>query len=232
MCGAAAREIVTLACADIDYVWPANCWILDRSGHAEAVTGVLRPFGRGLWLPERVRRGTAAIEAGALRLSIEETDHATCLRRRRRRLRSVRSRSTYRRETTGARVARCGDPVKRLHFQFTSEHNTRRATGTVSAGDRRWVIGETEDFAVQDLGRGIWPYSNRWNWAAGSGRSSTGRLIGLLFGGKWTEGTGCTEAARCIDGRLTKLSAELTRDYSWDEPTRPWRSPRSTSTSS
>lgn len=49
--------------------------------------------------------------------------------------------------------------------------------------------------AVQNVGRGVWPDANRWNWAAASGRSTDGRLVGLQFGGKWTEGTGATENA-------------------------------------
>ena len=76
---------------------------------------------------------------------------------------------------------------------------------------------------MQDLGRGIWPYAIRWNWAAGSGRSSDGRLIGLQFGGKWTEGTGFTENALCVDGRLTKIGKELEWTYRWDDPMQPWR---------
>ena len=50
-----------------------------------------------------------------------------------------------------------------------------------------------------------------------------GRTIGLQFGGKWTEGTGYTENALCIDGRLTKIHEELEWTYDWDEPMRPWR---------
>jgi len=61
---------------------------------------------------------------------------------------------------------------------------------------------------------------------ARSDHSSTainGRTIGLQFGGKWTEGTGYTENALCIDGRLTKLHEEHEWTYDWDEPMRPWR---------
>ena len=76
---------------------------------------------------------------------------------------------------------------------------------------------------MQDLGRGVWPYSNRWNWAAASGVATDGRTVGLQFGGKWTEGTGFTENALCIDGRLTKIHEELEWTYDWDEPMRPWR---------
>lgn len=216
--------IVSLVCADIDYAGLANCWILDRTDHAQATAGVLRPLGRGIALPDQVCTGTSGIDAGAFSLSIEETNDATHLR-------ASAAESELGPISIDITVEKRPDheslnvviPWSERQFQFTSKQNTRLATGSVSAGDRRWQIGASEDFAVQDLGRGIWPYSNQWNWAAGSGRTSTGQLIGLQFGGKWTEGTGYTENALCVDGCLTKLSEELDWDYRWDDPMRPWR---------
>jgi hypothetical protein len=94
----------------------------------------------------------------------------------------------------------------------------------VRAGVDSWVVDATHDgWGVQDLGRGVWPYSNRWNWAAASGLATDGRVVGLQFGGKWTEGTGATENALCIDGHLTKISEELEWTYDWANPMAPWR---------
>ena len=54
-------------------------------------------------------------------------------------------------------------------FQFTSKQNTRPATGTVRVGAHTWSIDASHDaWGVQDLGRGIWPYRNRWNRGAAS----------------------------------------------------------------
>ena len=223
-CVITPEVIVSFVYADIDYAGLANCWILDRSDDAQATAGVLRPVARGLSLPDQVCTGTAQFVDEAFTIRIAETDDATYL-------------------TASAPSSGLGPisvditvdkpaaheslnvviPWSDRTFQFTSKQNTRRATGTVTAGDRSWVVGASEDFAVQDLGRGIWPYANRWNWAAGSGRSSDGRLIGLQFGGKWTEGTGYTENALCVGGRLTKIGQELDWDYDWDDPMRPWR---------
>lgn len=210
--------------ADIDYAGLASCWILDRTDHAECSAGLLRPLARGLSLPEQVCTGRADVVDDSFQLSIEEAADATYLRASA----PTSALGPISIDITVEKPARHESlnvviPWSERQFQFTSKQNTRRATGPVSAGDRTWEVGQTEDFAVQDLGRGIWPYSNRWNWAAGSGRSSNGQLIGLQFGGKWTEGTGYTENALCVDGRLTKLAEELTWDYSWDEPLRPWR---------
>lgn len=216
--------VATMVVADIDYAGLAGVWILDRSTGRTAERTVIRPFGRGIDLPDEVCTGTVAVDAGPLRLSIRESDECTELRV----------------DATGSDgapiavevdVAKLPDhdslnvviPWSDTRFQFTSKQNTRPATGTVRVGDHTWRVGETEDFAVQDLGRGIWPYRIRWNWGAASGRSTDGRLVGLQFGGKWTEGTGYTENAVCVDGRLRKISEELVWEYDWDRPLQPWR---------
>ena len=46
--------------------------------------------------------------------------------------------------------------------------------------------------------------------------------VGVQFGAKWTAGTGFTENGVLLDGRLTKIGAELEWDYDWDHPLRPW----------
>ena len=74
-----------------------------------------------------------------------------------------------------------------------------------------------------DVGRGRWPYATRWNWGGGAGRQPHGGVVGLQFGGKWTEGTGFTENGVIVDGRVTKIGGELAWDYDWDQPLRPWR---------
>jgi hypothetical protein len=45
-------------------------------------------------------------------------------------------------------------------------------------------------------------------------------VIGLQFGGKWTEGTGMTENALCIDGRVSKISQEM--EWTYDQWLEPW----------
>ncbi len=115
-------------------------------------------------------------------------------------------------------------PWSETNFQFTTKDNVRPAAGTLEVGSQRWDIGADGDaWGVLDVGRGRWPYSTTWNWGAASGRATTGELIGVQFGAKWTEGTGFTENALNLDGRLHKIGRELTWDYDWDHPMRPWR---------
>lgn len=107
-------------------------------------------------------------------------------------------------------------------YQYTSKHNTLPTGGFVNAWNRSIRFEETESFACLDFGRGKWPYSSFWNWAAGSGRTG-GRIIGLNFGAGWTDGTGSTENGVCIDGRLTKIGEDIAFEYDATNFKKPWR---------
>lgn len=218
-CITTPEVIASLVYADIDYAGLASCWVLDRRTGVTTDAAVLRPFARGFDLPDQVCAGTVSVVDPKLTLRIEERDERTRLQAEAPGIGIDVSAA----KPPGHESLNVVIPWSDRKFQFTSKQNTRPAVGTVTVGERVWTVGTTEDFAVQDLGRGIWPYANRWNWAAASGRSVDGRLVGLQFGGKWTEGTGATENALCVDGRLTKIGEELRWDYSWDDPLRPWR---------
>lgn len=107
-------------------------------------------------------------------------------------------------------------------FQYTSKHNTLPARGTVKAFGRTIAFDGPDAFACLDFGRGIWPYSSFWNWAAGSGRVD-GRTVGLNFGAGWTDNTGSTENGVCIDGRLTKIGEDIAFEYDARDFMKPWR---------
>lgn len=222
-CVITPEVIVSLVYADIDYAGLASCWVLDRSDHTQADAGVLRPFARGLRVPEQVCTGIVTVEDAKLTMSIEERDDVTILRADAPSNAGPISIDLTVAKPVGHESLNVVIPWSDRRFQFTSKQNTRPTSGTVAVGERTWVVGRTEDFAVQDLGRGIWPYSIRWNWAAASGRSTDGHLVGLQFGGQWTLGSGATENALCIDGRLSKIHEELEWQYSWDDPMAPWR---------
>ena len=107
-------------------------------------------------------------------------------------------------------------PWSDKRFQYTVKDNTLPATGTLSVDGKPREVRDA--WAVLDHGRGKWPYSNVWNWGSGSG-TADGHTLGLQFGGKWTVGTGCTENAICVDGRITKLHDELEWTYDgWMDP--------------
>jgi len=224
-CVIAPEVIVSFVYADIDYAGLSSVWILDRGDMAEADASMLVPFGRGFSLPQDVCTGTVTASRNGFALAIDERSDATHL--------SASAPSSRLGEIavdisvakpSGHESLNVVIPWNDRRFQFTSKQNTRPASGSIRVGDRTWAIGQDAPaYAVQDLGRGVWPYSNRWNWAAASGVAADGRIVGLQFGGKWTEGTGFTENALCIDGRLTKIHEELEWSYDWNRPMLPWR---------
>lgn len=81
-------------------------------------------------------------------------------------------------------------------------------------GGRTW--------ATLDHGRGRWHRDVRWNWGAGSG-TVDGQTAGVQVGGQWTNGTGSTENALLVEGRLSKISAELEWTYDPQDWLAPWR---------
>ncbi|MDO8361338.1 MAG: DUF2804 domain-containing protein [Actinomycetota bacterium] len=222
--------VVSFVYADVDYAGLASVWVMEHATGRQAAAAMLQPFGRGFSLPEQVCTGSVSLRHKVLSLSITEDAAGT-------RLVGSAPSSNGAASMEGAididiTVAKPAGheslnvliPWSERRFQFTSKQNTRPATGTVRVGALSWTVSADHDaWGVQDLGRGIWPYSNRWNWASASGHATDGRLVGLQFGGKWTVGTGATENALCIDGRLTKIGSELEWSYSWDQPMRPWR---------
>lgn len=112
-------------------------------------------------------------------------------------------------------------PWNRQTFQFTAKHHTLPTTGIVKIGDKRFVFNEEESFAVLDYGRGVWPRSATWNWGMASQRVRDKR-IGLNFGGKWTDGTGMTENAVFVNGKMTKIHEDILFNYDRNNFMKPW----------
>lgn len=113
-------------------------------------------------------------------------------------------------------------PKNRDIFQFTAKHHTLPTSGFVKIGEKRYDFNPEYSFAVLDYGRGIWPRQAEWNWAMASQRQG-GRRIGLNFGGKWTDGTGMTENAVFIDGRMIKIHEDVLFTYDITNYKMPWK---------
>lgn len=112
-------------------------------------------------------------------------------------------------------------PWNRQTFQFTGKHHSLPASGIVKIGSQRFEFEPEDSFAVLDYGRGVWPRKSSWNWAMASQRSH-GRDIGLNFGGKWTDGTGMTENAFFVNGKMTKIHEDVLFHYSRENYKDPW----------
>ena len=112
-------------------------------------------------------------------------------------------------------------PWNRKTFQFTAKHHTLPTTGIVKIGEKRFSFSEEESFAVLDYGRGIWPREATWNWGMASQRIN-GYRLGLNFGGQWTDGTGMTENAVFVNGKMTKISEDVLFEYDSSNFMKPW----------
>ncbi|KOS66452.1 hypothetical protein AEA09_17040 [Lysinibacillus contaminans] len=112
-------------------------------------------------------------------------------------------------------------PWNRKTFQFTGKHHILPTSGLVTIGDRRFTFTPEESFAVLDYGRGVWPRQATWNWGMASQRVR-GRRIGLNLGGKWTDGTGMTENAVFVDGKMTKIHEDVLIEYDREDFMQPW----------
>ncbi|QYG92192.1 DUF2804 domain-containing protein [Iamia sp. SCSIO 61187] len=231
----AGDHVLSVVYGDVDYLGMAEVWWVDLTTGATGGRSVAAPLGRGLSLPDRP--GTTPLRFRGRHLDLDIVDEPAAASRGAGQAGHGTTRLRARwDEADGGRPATADVTVAlppgheslnvvvpwsdRL-FQYTSKHQARPATGTVEVGDDRWELGEA--WGVLDVGRGRWPYRTRWNWGGGAGVADTGSVVGIQIGGQWTEGTGFTENGVIVDGRLTKIGAELEWTYDWDAPMEPWR---------
>jgi uncharacterized protein DUF2804 len=113
-------------------------------------------------------------------------------------------------------------PWTSTRFQVNSKHAALPCDGEVRAGDRVYRLDPATCFAVQDWGRGIWPYRSFWNWGVATGYAGD-VLLGVNVGGKWTTGTGSNENGILVDGRLHKVMEDLRWEYDPVAWRKPWR---------
>jgi len=113
-------------------------------------------------------------------------------------------------------------PWSATRFQLNSKHNTLPCEGVVTIGGVRYEMDATACHAVQDFGRGLWPYRSFWNWGVATGVQD-GTRIGVNVGAKWTTGTGVNENGLCIDGRLHKIMEDVRWQYDPSDWMQPWR---------
>jgi Protein of unknown function (DUF2804) len=193
-------------------------WVFDRATERAWGKGVTVIPARDVELPARVESGPARARAKDLEIEILREEGGTRLRARI----PGASFDVFAALPVGHERLAVVVPWSATRFQYTVKDVARPASGSVTVDGVTHDVPPGESWAVLDHGRGRWPYDIRWNWGAGSGTSG-GRTIGIQVGGRWTEGTGSTENAVLIDGRLHKIHDELEWDYDIAEWRRPWR---------
>lgn len=224
---------LSITYADVGYLGMAHVWWADLATGVEGGYDRPLPGARGVSLPDRP--GTAPLRHahGTTRVDLVDDDGGTTITARWTEPDGAPASLDVRIDLPeGHESLNVVIPWSDRTFQFTTKDQARPARGTLTVGDRRYEFGvpvgdEPQGGAawgVLDVGRGRWPYSTRWNWGGGGGLATDGStVIGLQFGAKWTEGTGFTENGVLVDGRLSKIGAELEWTYDWDHPLHPWR---------
>lgn len=217
--------LVSGVVAHLDFVGSSDVWWRDMSTQAEGGRGTAAAGGIGFELPDRAGSAPVRIDARNYRFAMHDDEAGNTVLEAEWTEKSGEpgSLSAVIAMPAGFETLNVVIPWSETLYQFTSKHQGRPASGTLTVGDDHWVFGGDDDaWGVIDIGRGRWPHRTVWNWGGGAGRADSGELIGLQVGAKWTEGTGFTENGIFVDGRLSKIGRELEWTYDWDSPMEPW----------
>lgn len=214
----APDHVLALTVSHLDYLALHTVWFVDLTTGAEVAKSVIVPLGRGLELPPSSGVRPVEVESAGLKISLTPSDGGV-------RLQAWTDRVTadvFAQRPDGHESLGVVIPWRPRRFQYTVKDNTLPATGSVVVDGQTYTFSPPDSWAVLDHGRGRWPYRTTWNWGSGSGVSD-GHVVGLQLGGQWTDGTGMTENALCIDGRLTKVHEDLVWEYDTADWMAPWQ---------
>jgi hypothetical protein len=217
-------HIIAITVSSLDYASLHQLWVKDRRSGEEVDLLAIGPLSGSATLPGTLGAGSARTRTKNLRIDIDELGGADAGPPGTR-LRAVSDRVTIdvlAELPPGHEAMAVVVPWNERLFQYTVKDVARPASGTITIDGVIHRLPRGESWAVLDHGRGRWPYSMTWNWGAASGVVD-GSTIGLQLGGKWTVGTGSTENALSVDGRITKYGDELSWEYSQSDFLEPWR---------
>jgi hypothetical protein len=211
---------LNLTYADVDYVGIADVWFCDLESGDSVSRSATVPLARGMALPDTVGGAPLRYAGNKLELSMTEVPEGTRLVAASRNFEA----DILVREPKGHESLSVVIPWSSRRFQYTTKDVARPAEGEVHWNGNTYAM----QWGCLDFGRGKWPYRTRWNWGAGAGIVD-GTTVGLQLGGKWTVGTGMTENALSVAGRLTKVHEELEWTYDRSDWLQPWtiRTPES-----
>lgn len=209
--------VVGMTIAHLDYAATLQLYVLERATGKEIRCDPLAlPAGSAALLPDTLPPLTAVGSMGGLHLRFHDDAGGTHLRAEAERV-AVELYAPLGGDVLGVVV-----PWSDTRYQYTLKDVARAVSGTVTVDGQEYSVGGPESFAVLDRGRGRWPYSKRWNWAAGFG-TVDGTRLGLQVGGLWTAGTPATENALIVDGVLHHYDGELEFSYDLADPLAPWQ---------
>jgi hypothetical protein len=215
------RFVFSVTLADIDYASFCSVSFIDFETR-ENVSGSSFGLGGRTAMPEHVERSVAFAGGGMEYSSVDEGgDLEVDFCGKAKTGEAIEAHFAVRRPP-GHESLNVVVPWTRQRFQLNSKHNTLPCEGSVQIGDKHYPMDPDECHAVQDFGRGVWPYHSFWNWAVCTGVQE-GELVGVNLGGKWTTGTGANENGICVGGRLHKIMEDVRWEYDPSDWMKPWR---------
>ena len=211
-------HVVGLTVSSLDYAGVHQLWVLDRTTGEVVDHSVIAPFAAGTLLPHSLSTGAVSARLPGFAANITPGPESVRLRAA-----TDRVRLDLTVEMPPGQESMCVVvPWSARRFQYTVKAPALRVSGRLRVDGVDVEVSAQDSWAVLDHGRGRWPYSMLWNWGAGSGVVD-GRTLGLTIGGQWTVGTGSTENALVVDGRVHKLHDELMWSYDRTDWLAPWR---------
>ncbi|MFV2177866.1 DUF2804 domain-containing protein [Actinomadura sp. LOL_016] len=209
------RHIVGLVASSLDYAGVHGVYVLDRETGEELGRDAVVPLAAGARFPDRSGEGTASVRGGGVAVGTREEPDGT-------RLRALAPAIGVDLDLTvpvpdGHESLGVVIPWTANRFQYTVKDVGRPVHGTLRLPSGTHPVSAGDSFAVLDHGRGKWPYRMTWNWAAAAAPG-----LALQLGGQWTDGTGMTENALFVNGRLHKIGDELDWAYDRTDWLRPW----------
>lgn len=216
-----ANHFFSVRIASLDYAAFVHLCLANLSAKTVVQETISLPLARGCELPDSVRE-PVHFKRKSIRLDVEPGVNSSTIQ--------VESSSGEKgpfsanitvRHPTSLESVNVVVPLGKDHFQFASKQLCLPASGAVKTTGGTATFNEAEAFASMDFGRGVWPTANFWNSAVVS-TVQDGHTIGINLSGGWTDGTGMTENAIILDGKVVKVSEEIEFGYGGADSLTPW----------
>lgn len=214
--------LFSITVSNIDYMGLVFAYYLNFETKEFIEQTVMRPLGKGCYLPPTVDGDVRFDDAHLSCSFIRENQHT--------RIRVDGDSFGGKPLHADLRVFHPEDqdtlnvviPWSQTRYQFTSKQHCLPVKGTVQTNDQSKSFDPSDSYSCLDYGRGVWNYVSSWNWGAFSGTHEN-HMVGMNLGGKWTDGTGMNENGIFVDGRLTKLHEDICWEYSTIDFMKPWK---------
>ncbi len=214
--------LFSVTLSNIDYMGLAFAYYLDFNTRQFIEKTVMTPLGKGCRLPETV---TGCIEFQHKDMTLTFIDQGPQVEI-----------EVHSPDFNGARLdaqlhlerpnglesLNVVIPWSADRYHFTSKQNCLPASGTLRLASKTLTLEPQRDFGCLDFGRGIWKYHSFWNWSSFSTRVGP-HYVGANLGAGWTDGSGTSENALLIAGRLERLCEDVIFEYDPQQFMKPWR---------